>query len=83
MQPHSLTNFEIQKHYQNDHKANSVYSRNNLSKIKDVADIINLSEYESIATHWIALYVNAENVTNFDSFWMEYIPKEIKKIQRK
>ena len=83
MQPHSLTNFEIQKHHQNDHKANGVYSRNNLSKIKNVADIINLNEYESIGTHWIALYVNAENVTNFDSFWMEHIPKGIKKLQRK
>ena len=29
--------------------------------------------------HWIAIYVNAENVTYFDSFGVEYIPKEIKK----
>ena len=30
-----LTNFEIQKRYQHKIKLNSVYSRNNLSKIKD------------------------------------------------
>ena len=55
MPPHSLTNFEIQKYYQNEPKFNGVYSRNNLSKIKDGAYIINLDEYESIGTHWIAL----------------------------
>ena len=62
--PHyPLTNLEIQKYYQNEPKFNGVYSRNNLSKIKDGAYIINLDEYESIGTHWVALYVNAENVT--------------------
>ena len=78
MPPHPLTNFEIQKYYQK--KSNGVYSRNNLSKIKDEEYIINLDEYESIGTHWIALYVNGENVTYFDSFGVEHIPKEIKKI---
>ena len=75
----SLTNFEIQKYYENEPKFNGVYSRNNLSKIKDGAYIINFDEYESIGTHWIALYVNAENVTYFDSFGVEHIPKEIRK----
>ena len=41
--------------------------------------MINLDEYESIGTHWIALYVNAKHVTYFDSFGLEHIPKEIKK----
>ena len=79
MLPHPLTNFEIQKYYENEPKFNGVYSRNNLSKIKDGAYIINLDEYESIGTHWIALYVNAKNVTYFDSFGVEHIPKEIRK----
>ena len=56
-----------------------VYSRNNLSKIKDGTYIINIDECESIGTHWIALYVNAKNVTYFDSFGVEHIPKEIRK----
>ena len=30
-------------------------------------------------THWIALYVNTENVTYFDGFGVEHIPKETKK----
>ena len=79
MPPHPLTNFEIQKYYQNEAKFNGVYSRNNLSKIKDAAYIINLDEYKSIGTHWIALYVNAKNATYFDSFGVEHIPKEISK----
>ena len=78
MLPHPLTNFEIQK-YENEPKFNGVYSRNNLSKINDGVDIVNLDEYESIGTHWIALYVNNNNVTYFDSFGVEHIPKEIKK----
>ena len=54
MLPHPLTNFEIQKHYQSEPKFNSVYLRNNLTTI-------NLDQYESIGTYWIALYVNANN----------------------
>ena len=50
MPPYPLTNFEIQKYYQNEPKFNGVYSRNNLSK-KDVAYITNLDEYESVGTH--------------------------------
>ena len=46
---------------------------NSLSKIKDRVYIINLDEYESIGTHWIALYINAKNVTYFDSFGAENI----------
>ena len=78
MPPHPLTNFEIQQYYQNEPKYNGVYSRNNLPKIKDGTYIINLDEYESRGTHWIALYVNAENVIYFDSFGVKHIPKEIK-----
>ena len=32
MPPHPLTNFEIQKYYQNEPKSNGVYSRKNLTK---------------------------------------------------
>ena len=82
MPPHSSTNFEIQKYYQNKPKFNGVYSRNILSKIKDETYIINFDEYKSIETHWIASYVNAKNVTYFHRFGVEHIQKEIKKILR-
>ena len=48
MPSHPSTNFEIQKYYQKELRFNAVYSRNNLSKIKDWAYIINLDEYFDI-----------------------------------
>ena len=51
MPPHSLTSFEIQKNYHNLTRFNGVYSRDNLSKIKDGAFVINLDEYSDIGTH--------------------------------
>ena len=78
MLPHPLTNFEIQKYYENESRFNGVYSRDNLPRIKDGAYIINFDEYSDIWTHWAALWVNDDNVTYFDSFGVEHIPKEIK-----
>ena len=77
MLSHPLTNFEIKKCYQNEPKFNGAYSRNNLSKVKDGAYVINLHEFESVGTHRIALYVNRNNIIYFDSFVVERIPKEI------
>ena len=65
-----------------------VYWRNNLPKLKDGAYIINIDELESIATHWIDLYVNGNNgsifhdATYFDRFGVGHILKEIKKFIR-
>ena len=80
MLPHALTTFRIQKPYQNNLKFNDVYSRNNFSKIKEGAYSVNLDEDDLIASHQIAVYVNVENVTYFDIFAVEHIPKEIRKI---
>ena len=70
----SSFNFEIQKYYKNEPRFNGVYPRDNLPKIKDEAYIINLDEYSDIGTHWVALHVNNNNVTYFDSFGVEHIP---------
>ena len=35
MLPHPLHDFEIQKYYENEPRFHGVYSRNNLSKLKD------------------------------------------------
>ena len=77
MLPHPVTNFEIQKYYQNKPKFNGVYSRNSLPKIKYEAHVVNLDEFESVRTHWIALYLNANNIVYFVSFGVEHISKEI------
>ena len=64
MSPHPFTNFEIQKHYQNEPK---FY-------------VVNLDEYESVGSHRIALYENVDNATYFDSFGVEYSLKKTKKL---
>ena len=40
---------------------------------------MNLDEYSDIGTHWVALYLINNDVTYFDSFGVENIPKNIKK----
>ena len=67
--PHPLTNFEIQKYYQNEARFNGVYSRNNSPKtIKNGAYVINLDEYADVDTHWIGLFCNRNEIVYFDSF---------------
>ena len=79
--PHPLTNFEIKEYHENEPRFNGVYSRDNLPKtIKKGAYIINLDEYADVGTHWIALYVKNNEVSYFDSFGVERVPKEIKKL---
>ena len=51
MPPHPITNFEIQKYYQNEPRFDGVYSRDNLPKIKDGVYVIALDDYSDIATH--------------------------------
>ena len=77
MLSHPLTNFEIQEYYQSEPRFNGVYSRANLQKIKDGAYIIIRDEYSDIGTHWIALYVQNNDATFFDSFRIEYFPNKI------
>ena len=47
MSPHPLTNFEMQKYYQNESKFNGVYSRNNLPKAKYAINPLDSIIYES------------------------------------
>ena len=78
--PHPLTNFEIKEYYKNEPRFNGVYSRDNLPKtIKNGAYVINLDEYAGVDTHWIALYVQNNEIFFFDSFGVEHVPKEIKR----
>ena len=77
MPPHPLTNFEIQKYYQNESKFNSVYSGNNSAKIKDGTYVANHNEFKSIGIYGIALYVNGNDIIYFDSLGFEHIPREI------
>ena len=63
----AFNKFEIQKYYQNKPRFNGVFSWDNLPKIKDGAYIINFEEHSDVGTHWVALHVNKNDVTYFDS----------------
>ena len=69
MPPHPLTNFEIQRCYQNESRFNGIYSRNELpNKIKDGSYVKNFDEYAHIGAHWIALYI-----LNKDATYLTYL----------
>ena len=68
MSLHPLYNYEIWKYYQRETTFDAAYSRNIQSKAKDVSYVINVDEYKSKGTHWIALHVNCDNATYFESF---------------
>ena len=81
MPRYPLTNFEIQKYYENELRFNDIYSRDNLPyEINDGTYIMNLDEYSEIGTHWVAFYVNYNDVIYFDSFGVEHIPNDIKNL---
>ena len=68
---------KVSKYYEIDCRFNGVYSKHNISnKIKDGAYVINLDEYSDIGTPWIVLYALNNNVTYFDGFGVEHVPKE-------
>ena len=79
MPAYPLTNFEIQKYYQDEPRFNGVYSRNNVPKrIEDGAYVINLDEYADVDTYWTALFCNRSKIVYFDSFGAEHVPEKIK-----
>ena len=83
MLPHPLTNFEIQKYYQNQPRFNGVYSRNNLpKKIDDETYAINLDECADVCTYWVALFSSRSEIVYFDNFGVEHVPEEIKELIR-
>ena len=76
---HPLKKFEIMGYFKNIKGFNGVFSRNNRPKLKNGAYVINLDHSENTGTHWIVIFVKSNEVIYFDSFGVEYIPKEIMK----
>ena len=72
MPPQPLTNFELEKYYQNEPRFNGFYSRNNLpKKIKGGVYVMSV--------RFIALFCNRNEIVYFDSFGVEqHVPEEIK-----
>ena len=55
---------------------NGGFSRNNLPKLKR-ARVINLDHSKNTGTHWVVIFAKEDEVIYFDSFGVEYIPKEV------
>ena len=62
MSLHPLINIEVQRYYPNKPKFNGVCPINNLPKSRMGHMYLNLGEFKSIWTHWLALYVNDNSI---------------------
>ena len=74
---HPLINFEIQEYFKDENRFNGAFSRNNLPKLKNGAYVIHLYHSKNTGTHWIVIFMKNNEVIYFDSFGVEYIPKEM------
>ena len=72
-----MNNVEITNYFKYEVRINGVFSRNNLSRIKDGAYVINLDDRNSKGTHWVSLFIDKNIAIYFDSFGIEYIPQEV------
>ena len=68
-----MTNFEIQRCFDDELLFNGVFCRNNLpTPPKDGGYSTNLDNLGKAGTHWVAIFVN-----DFDSFCVEHMPRAI------
>ena len=72
-----MNNVEITNYFKYEVRINGVFSRNNLSRIKDGAYVINLDDRNSKGTHWVSLFIDKNIAIYFDFFGIEYIPQEV------
>ena len=72
-----MTNFEIIDYFKDVKRFNGVYSRDNLPNLKKGGYVINLDHSKNTGTHWVVIFVKKDEVIYFDSFGVEYIPKEV------
>ena len=54
-----------------------MFSRKNLPRIKNRAYTINVNDKNSKGTHWFSSFIDRGRDADFDSFGIEYIPREI------
>ena len=55
---------------------NGIFSRNNLSKIKHGAYVINLDDKNDKGAHWVSLFIKNLAVY-FSDFGIQYIPQVV------
>ena len=52
------------------------------NKINEEAYVINIDECVDVGTHWIPLFCKNNEIVYFNSFGVEYVPKEIERFIR-
>ena len=72
-----MTKFEIQDYFKDKPRFNGEFSRNSLPNLKNGAYVINLDYSKNTGTHWVVIFAKSNQVIYFDSFGVEYIPREI------
>ena len=70
-------NIEITNYFNYKSRFNGVFSRNNLPRIKDGANVISLDEKHSKGTYCVSLFIDRNVVVYFDSFGIECIPQAV------
>ena len=79
-----LSNIEITDYFNYESSFNGVFARNNFPRIKDAAYVINLDDKKFKGTHRVSLFNLQNTDAYFDSFWTEYILRQVlKKIKDK
>ena len=79
MPPHPLTNFDIQKYYENEPRFNGVYSRYNLPRRNKGWGIRNKPWWICRCGHTLDCFIcNRSEIVYFDNFDFEHVPEEIK-----
>ena len=75
---------ELTKYFSDKPRFNGVFSRANLPRIKNRANVINLYDKQSKETHLVSLLIDRNTAVYFDSFGIEYITQKVlKKIKTK
>ena len=83
MPPHSLTNFEIQKYYQNEPRFSGVYTRNNLSEKRENGTyVINLDEHADVSTIGLLYFVKQVKLFISIVLVLNMLLKKLKNVSR-
>ena len=66
------------RYFKNEPRFVGVFSKNTLpDKTDEGAYVINLEDDTKAGSHWVALFIKKDKCIYFDSFGIEYFPKEV------
>ena len=79
-----MNKIEVTNYFNFELRFNGTFSRNNLPRIKDGANVINFDNKKRKVTHWVSLFIDLNLAVYFDSSGIAYIPlKVLNKIKEK